>query len=398
MSTMSAVGRVALREMRTRFTAKATIVSTAILLVLIVGAIVAVSIITSKPTQQLEIGIASETAQLSESLEQTAQAQDTDLGLHADLSADEGRRQVIDGDLAAYLSGDPANPQVAFDGDPNQKVMEIVAAAVQSHALAEAISAAGGDPQQVMAEVATAAPTTVNLSETRSLANIDPVTIVTTFVITSLLLFALIQSASMVSVGVVEEKSSRVVEILLATIRPTQLLAGKVLGVGVVALSQVILFAVGGFITAQATGVLDGFELSFGSAIGMLLLWFLLGFAIYVVLVGGLSSLVSRQEDIGAVTTPMVFGMMIPFYLGIYLVPNAPEAIATKVLSQIPFFSPFMMPVRVAFDTAATWEVVLAVALCLVFIPALIWLGGRVYGRAVLNTGGRMKLSAALKG
>src|SRR5699024_3672260 len=163
----------------------------------------------------------------------------------------------------------------------------------------------------------------------------------------------------MVSVGVVEEKSSRVVEILLATIRPTQLLAGKVLGVGVVALRQVIIFAVGGFIAAQATGGLDGFELDRGSALGMLLQWVLLGFAIYVVLVGGLAALVSRQEDIGAVTTPMVFGMMIPFYLGIYLVPNAPEALATKVLSQIPFFSPFMMPVRIAFGTAETWEVVL---------------------------------------
>ncbi|QGH68657.1 ABC transporter permease [Pseudactinotalea sp. HY158] len=398
MSTMSAVGRVALREMRTRFTAKAMIISTAILMVLIIGAIVAVSIVTSKPAEELQVGLADGTSELDDALGQAAQAQGASLDLHTGLSDAEGRRQVLDGDIEAFISGDAAAPQVAFDGDPDAAIMDLVGAAVHDHALATAISDAGGDPEQVMSAVAAAAPTPINLSEEPGLSDLDPVTIISTFTILGFLLFALIQSASMVAVGVVEEKSSRVVEILLATIRPTQLLAGKVIGSGVVALSQVIVFAAAALITAKATGVLEGFTFDFGGAIAMLLLWFLLGFAVYVVLVGGLAALVSRQEDIGAVTTPMVFGMMVPFYLGIYLVPYAPEALATRALSQVPFFSPFMMPVRVAFGTAATWEVVLAVALCLLFIPFLMWIGGRVYGRAVLNTGGRMKLSAALKG
>ncbi|MPV48689.1 ABC transporter permease [Pseudactinotalea sp. HY160] len=398
MSTMSAVGRVALREMRTRFTAKATIISTVILMVLIIGAIVALSIITSRPATSLEVGVAGETAELSASLEQAATSQSSSLDLHTGLSAEEGRRQVLGGEIEAFISGDPTAPQVAFDGDPDQTIMELVSAAVRSHALAEAISAAGGDPKQVLAQAATAAPTTVNLSAEQAVADLNPIQIITTLATISLLLFALIQSASMVAVGVVEEKSSRVVEILLATIRPIQLLTGKVIGVGVVALSQVVAMIAAALITAKATGVLDGFEFDLGGAIGMLALWFLLGFAIYVVLVGGLAALVSRQEDIGAVTTPMVFGMMIPFYLGIYLVPNAPDSLATRVLSQVPFFSPFMMPVRTATGVVETWEVLLSVALCLLFIPFLMWIGGRVYGRAVLNTGGRMKLSAALKG
>lgn len=398
MSSMTAIWRVAVREIRTRLLAKATIISTAIMLVLIVGVVIATGIITNSDSEStITLAVAEETAPLDESLQQAASAHDTSLEISDGVAADAGHDQVLEGDVDAYLSADRAQPEVAFDGEPDSSVMDLVSDAVETHALTTAVADTGGDSDQVQQAVAAAAAQPVDIGET-SFDDLDPATIIVTFATTGLLLFSLIQAASLVAMGVVEEKSSRVVEILLATIRPFQLLAGKVVGVGVISLSQVVVFAGGALLAAQAMGLLAGVPVNIGAAAGALLLWFLLGFTVFVILVGGLAALVSRQEDIGAVTTPMIFGMMIPFYLGIYLVPASPSGMATKVLSQIPFFSPFMMPVRVAFDSAQPWEVALSVLLCLLAIPALIWLGGRVYGRAVLNTGGRMKLTAALRG
>src|SRR5690625_5747386 len=96
--------------------------------------------------------------------------------------------------------------------------------------------------------------------------------------------------------GVVEEKVSRVVEILLATIRPGELMGGKVVGIGLVGLVQVSLFAGTGALTARLTGLLDGVELDVAASLGWLLVWFVLGFGLYAVLVGGVAALVSRQE------------------------------------------------------------------------------------------------------
>src|SRR5690606_10008695 len=103
-------------------------------------------------------------------------------------------------------------------------------------------------------------------------------------------------------------------------------------------------------------------------------------------------------EDIGSVTTPLMFLLFVPFYATMFLVPNDPDSSIVQVLSQIPVFAPFMLPVRDAFGAVAPWEMALAVAIALATIPVLVWVAGRVYRRGVLHTGGRMKLSQALKG
>ena len=106
---------------------------------------------------------------------------------------------------------------------------------------------------------------------------------------------------------------------------------------------------------------------------------------------------VSRQEDIGSVTTPLLFLLFIPFYTTMFLVPNDPDTTLVRVLSQIPIFAPFMMPVRDAFGALEPLEMPLALAIAAATIPGLVWLAARVYQRGVLHTGGRMKLSEALR-
>ena len=387
---------IAAREVRTRLLAKASIISTAIVLVLIVGGMVAASIISANDSPDVtQVALTGETTVLAPALQAAAAGAGLTLET-SEVAPDAAEASVLDGDLDAYLWGDPTSPAVSLEGAPDPTLLAAITTAVQQYALSDAITALGGDPTQVGRDLAAAVPT-VNVLSDPSRAEFDPVAFIVAMATSALLLFTLLQCGSLIAMGVVEEKVSRVVEILLATIRPSQLMAGKILGIGIVGLIQVGLFAGAAAATAAFSGLLDGVDLNLGSALLWLLVWFLLGFAIYAVLFGGFAALVSRQEDIGAVTTPMIFTMMAPFYLGIYLVPNSPDGTLTKILSQIPFFSPFMMPVRQAFGAAQGWEVALSIALCLALVPLLVWLAGRVYSHAVLNTGGRMKLTDALR-
>jgi ABC-2 type transport system permease protein len=197
--------------------------------------------------------------------------------------------------------------------------------------------------------------------------------------------------------GVVEEKSSRVVEILLATVRPATLLGGKILGVALYTLMQAAGMVLPMLFAAWHLEFLDSLEIGVGQLLVNFGVWFVLGFALFTVLFGGLAALVSRQEDIGSVSTPMMLLMMVPLYLAIYLVPSSPDGTVTAVLTQVPFFAPFMVPMRSAFGAISTAETLLAVGLCLISIPLFTWLAGRVYAGAVLNTGGRVKLKDALR-
>ena len=394
MNTFSAIALVAGREIRTRLLSKATIIASAVVLVIIVGGLSAFSVFVDREdTAAVEVGLAAETAALTPALEAAGAQAGLDLQL-SQIETDEGHLAVVDGELSAHLSGPPHEPVVAVDGFPDPQLLGAVTNATQQYALTELITDLGGDPEMAQAELARAVPT-VEAIDTG--AGLDPFQIVVAFVMTGLLLYALLQTTQLIAMGVVEEKVSRVVEILLATIRPSTLMAGKVAGIGVVGLVQVFLFAGAGVLTAQTVGLLDGVEVDIAASLGWLLVWFLLGFGLYAVLVGGVAALVSRQEDIGSVTTPLFLVMMAPFYLGIFLVPANPDSMLVRVLSQIPFFAPFMMPPRQAFGDVPIIDLVVAIGSGLVVIPLLVWIGGRIYSRAVLSSGGRMKLREALR-
>lgn len=216
-------------------------------------------------------------------------------------------------------------------------------------------------------------------------------------VMSAILLFALIFTGSMLSSGVIEEKSSRVVELLLSSMRASDLLAGKVLGIGIIGLIQMLIYTLAVFIPAKAMGLFAGLGFSVGGVALEMLAWFLLGFAALGTLWAALSSLVSRQEDAGGIVAPLVLLAMVPFYLEIYLVPTSPDGGWATALSMAPFTAPFVMPMRQVFVSVPAWQLVTAVALNLAVIPLVIFVAGRIYRRAVLQTGSRMKLRDALR-
>jgi ABC-2 type transport system permease protein len=107
---------------------------------------------------------------------------------------------------------------------------------------------------------------------------------------------------------------------------------------------------------------------------------------------------VSRQEDVGSVTAPVLTLMMIPYLIGVSIAPWDPTNPLVIWLSYVPFCAPLLMPMRIALGEVEAWEVALALGLSLALIPVLVWLAGRIYSRAVLRSGGRIKLRDALTG
>ena len=192
-----------------------------------------------------------------------------------------------------------------------------------------------------------------------------------------------------VSMGVVEEKSSRVVEVLLSKLRPAQLMAGKILGIGLLSLVQLLLFGVVGLGVALLTGTVDLPGAAVGT-IAIVLGWFVLGFALFA----AAGALASRQEEVQNTASPMTFVLIASFVLAVQTLPN-PDGLPAVIGSLVPLVAPLIMPVRIAAAEAAAWEIALSVALMVASITLLIPLTGRLYTGAILQTHKQTKLREA---
>jgi ABC-2 type transport system permease protein len=196
-----------------------------------------------------------------------------------------------------------------------------------------------------------------------------------------------------VASGVVEEKATRVVELLLSTIRPRELLAGKVLGIGLLGFGQLIVIGAVGLATALLTGVVD----LPGSALMTLLnvlLWFILGYIFYGCLFAVAGAIAARQEDLQSTTAPLSMVLLASLFGAIFVVSN-PDSIIGVIGTLVPFTAPLIVPVRMATGDIAAWQIVASLLLTLGSVVALVRLAGRLYSGAILRTGGTVKLKEA---
>jgi ABC-2 type transport system permease protein len=193
--------------------------------------------------------------------------------------------------------------------------------------------------------------------------------------------------------GVVEEKASRVVEVLLATIQPRDLLAGKIVGLGVLGLAQMVVLAGAGLGAAAVAGALaiDG-DVVAGAALAVA--WFVLGYAFYAGLFACAGALVPRQEELQASMTPLTMIILISFFVA-FAVLDQPDGTVAHISSFIPFSAPITMPPRVALGQASAFEIVAAIVITTASAAALIPVAGRIYSGAVLRTGSSVKVRDA---
>ncbi|HSL10516.1 MAG TPA: ABC transporter permease [Actinomycetota bacterium] len=196
-----------------------------------------------------------------------------------------------------------------------------------------------------------------------------------------------------IATGVIEEKSSRVVEILLSAIGPRQLMAGKIVGIGLLGLGQLAVIAIYAIVLARLTGAL---ELP-GEAIGVALLsigWFLLGFAFYAGLFAVAGSLVSRMEELQNAMTPINLVIFVSLFISIGALQD-PDGSLPRIASFLPTSSALAMPVRIVLGSATTSEVALSIAIVVLCAAALIPVSARLYAGAILRIGARVKLRDA---
>ncbi len=194
--------------------------------------------------------------------------------------------------------------------------------------------------------------------------------------------------------SVIEEKSTRVVEILISTISTRALLAGKVLGNTVLAMIQVI-----GIVVVTILGLTITGQAGILGLLGAPLVWFavffLFGFILLAAMFAAAASMVSRQEDAGATTTPITMLIMIPYVLIIMF--NDNTAVLTA-MSYVPFSAPVGMPMRLFLGEAQWWEPLLSLAILIVTAAIAIVVGAKIYDNTLLKMGSRVTLKEALKG
>jgi ABC-2 type transport system permease protein len=193
--------------------------------------------------------------------------------------------------------------------------------------------------------------------------------------------------------SVVEEKQTRVVEILLATVPARTLLAGKVLGNSVLAFGQILaisaLAAVGLMLSGQAI-LLAGI----GPAVAWFVVFFAVGFVLLAAMFAAAASLVSRLEDVNSVISPVTMLVMLPYFLIIFFRDNP---VVLGVMSYVPFSAPVGMPMRVFLGAAQWWEPLVSLAIVVALTLLIVALGARVYANSLLRMGGRVKLLDALR-
>lgn len=209
-----------------------------------------------------------------------------------------------------------------------------------------------------------------------------------------LMFIGIMAYGSWVLTGVVEEKQSRVVEVVLSTVRPRDLLMGKVLGIGILAIIQLAVLVAVAVGASQVSGQLPLPPTTL-PAIAQLLTWFVLGFAFYSTAMGALGALASRTEDASSAAMPVSMVAVFCYMVSLTVVQQDPDGLLGRVLTFLPPAAPMVVPLRVALGAIEPWEVAGSIALMVAAIWLLFEVGARVYAGAALQTGSRMKLREA---
>lgn len=201
-------------------------------------------------------------------------------------------------------------------------------------------------------------------------------------------------SGAMIMQNTVQEKQSRVVEILLAAVPARSLMAGKILGNSVIGVGSAIAMA-----AASALGLLITGQTGLLTLLSMPMIWFVIFFVFGFVLVASVfaagAALVSRQEDAGTVMMPAMMLIMIPYFGVIFFSGNQ---LVMTLLSYVPFSAPVAMPVRMFLGEAMWWEPAISLALLVLCTGLVVAVAARIYTGSLLRMGARVSLRDALRG
>ncbi|MFP3323770.1 ABC transporter permease [Planococcus sp. SIMBA_160] len=352
---------------------------------------------------QQTLQVLDETGQYTEALQAQLSQQDSAIQLEAsELDEEQLKAEVEEGSIDAYLvlagEGQLSARYVAESATDSAEAAELENAlqSLQTANVAEQLELEETELARLFAPVAMerealaeSSKSQEELSQARGLV----------YILIMVIYIAVIYYPNMIAMEVANEKSSRVMEILISSVSPVKHMFAKIAGIGTLGILQMMTFALAGYLAIQSSGsdltegifsVMGFSEVKF-STFFYAILFFLLGYFLYAVLAALLGSLVSRTEDVQQLMLPMMILIIIASFIAFSGI-SMPEATYVTVASYIPFFAPLVMFLRVGLLDIPLWEPLLSIAIMLLTIGLLGWFGARVYRGGVLMYGSSQSL------
>ncbi len=385
-SINSDVGLIVSREVRERFRGRIFRYGTLFILLVVAAAIIIPSLNSGKQKPQ-NVGVVGTLAPaLSASVTSTAKSVGAIVHFvdEANLAAARAdlrscRITVAIVDARSLIVNKPLSPS-----DTSARA-QMIRGVAQNLGIAEAFQAAQLSPTQ---------SETLRTAKALPITSIVPgksTTVHVTSIIGAVLIFIMLsQYNGWILMGVMEEKASRVIEVLLSAVRPIQLLTGKVIGIGLAALTQALA------VVAFAIGVSKAVGSSFLSGTAPLvimstLVWLVLGYSFYCWLYAAAGSMVERQDQVQGLVLPLSLPMIFGYIMALTGASSGTPSMLLKVLAYIPPTAPFAMPVLVGFSAVTWWGFLASVMFSIICTVAVARFASTIYRRAILRTGGRVR-------
>lgn len=391
MNSLRQVLLIAWRDFLQRARSRAFLVSMFVIVAVVagVGPLIAQETGTADPYQ---VGIVGVTPQGFETaLTASASAFDREVETTTFESVSEGETALAEEDADVLLVD---GTQLVWNEEPRLQLGAIVTSAVQSLDRGKTIADLGLSQQDAARLLAPDA------LESRSLNAPDPSDTpkrIASYAGSILLYISILMFGQFVMLGVMEEKQSRVVEVVLSRTPPSTLLAGKVLGIGALGVLQLVVLGGAALLTLSMASVVNVDLTGIGGRVALtVLFWYLIGYTLFAVMYAALGATISRQEDAQGVAMIPILLIVPGFFLSIVALED-PNALLPHLGSIIPPFSPFVMPTRMTVTEVPFWEIALSVALILLATFAVLRLGARVYQGSILRIGAKVRLRDALR-
>ena len=385
----SPVALASVREMRTRLRRPSFFVFTGLLVAAIIASGILYSVLNDESRPSYDVGTTGSVPELFvPALDVGADQADITVEVRSFDDAAAGTQALDDGTIDALVDGD--DETVTWNHTESDTLAPVLDQSWRTAQAADAASSAGLDDAQVTAILD---PPPLQ-SEVLDPDDEPGIGLLVGFASAVLLFISITTFGSYVLTGVVEEKSTGVIEVLLSHVRAHQLLAGKVLGVGAVALVQFSAAVLAGLVSLRISGIAVPSELWVGlpSTIG----WFIGGFLLYSTLFALAGSFVSRVEDAQGAAAPITMAFTMGYVL-VFTFGSDPSGTPARILSILPPFAPLLMPLRMVTGAASVVEIVVAAVLLAAAVWAMIRLAGSVYSRTLLHRGSRLTWRQALR-
>ena len=398
---------IAKREYTERIRTKAFIIATVLIPTLMGGGIFGVAAIASKSKTTSHIAIVATQPQPALDLKNELEhGEDTRMTVDIVVPTPSGRaaldRSIADKQLDGYLTitqaadSDGATHRPTFDFTPRSSADIATSDSIRS-ALQDVLTREYLAQHAVSQDEAKAllTPVTVSIIEANGHQGNSKRSFFVAYTLFFLMYMVVLLYGMNVARSIIEEKTSRIFEVLLSTIKPDELLAGKIIGVGAVGLTQVGIWMLAFVLLAARLGAMTAVSIS-PTQIVFFLVYFSLGYALYSSVAAALGAMTNSEQELQQLN---MFLMMPLFLCMLMLVPTMtnPNSPLVRIVSQIPFCAPLLMNFRVSIAMPQPWEIILSISLIVVTIYAVLWVSSRIYRVGILMYGKKPNLPEILR-